>query len=578
MTPSAQLRILSAQDARRRGQAARRAPAAVCAASPSSARSPTAPAARRTRAPSARCARSWPRACDAAPPLLVHRRHARDGARAAGANCKAMGVKRLVALRGDLPSGYGIGGEFQLRQRPGRLHPRRDRRRLPHRGGLLSRGASAGASPEADLQAFARQGARPAPTRRSRSISSTPTPTSASSTSARKLGVRHADRAGHHADHQLDAAACAFPTPAAPRSRAGSACGCRASATTPRRSRPSASTWSPTLCERLRAGGAPALHFYTMNQSARRWACCSDWVERMLAAQRWAGCCGGVACAAAGAVRRSLLGTRWRACARLRPLSRGIAVPPGARAALAGAARRYDLRCRRRRTGAGRRRAGRRRPREIFERGGASWYGIQFHQRKTANGERFDMSAMTAAHKTLPFNTRVCVRSLVNGREVLVRINDRGPLCAGPHHRPEPRGRRRRSGCIAAWASSRCALSVIAGKEPDAAAALQSVGERRRPQRAAGFERRRPRCRGPAPQRLAASCGSAACQRRLQRVRRVDQEHAAGRQARPPRFARDGGASILLDLTVSVACSHGLPAWWPASSAGAAGRAPRAAG
>ncbi len=69
--------------------------------------------------------------------------------------------------------------------------------------------------------------------------------------------------------------------------------------------------------------------------------------------------------------------------------------------------------------------------REIFERGGASWYGIQFHQRKTASGERFDMTALTAAHKTLPFNTRVCVRSLVNGREVLVRINDRGPYASG---------------------------------------------------------------------------------------------------------------------------------------------------
>jgi rare lipoprotein A len=70
-------------------------------------------------------------------------------------------------------------------------------------------------------------------------------------------------------------------------------------------------------------------------------------------------------------------------------------------------------------------------PREVFQRGGASWYGIQFHQRKTANGERFDMGAMTAAHKTLPFNTRVCVRSLVNGKEVLVRINDRGPYASG---------------------------------------------------------------------------------------------------------------------------------------------------
>ena len=69
--------------------------------------------------------------------------------------------------------------------------------------------------------------------------------------------------------------------------------------------------------------------------------------------------------------------------------------------------------------------------REVFQRGGASWYGIQFHQKKTANGERFDMGAMTAAHKTLPFNTRVCVRSLVNGSEVLVRVNDRGPFTPG---------------------------------------------------------------------------------------------------------------------------------------------------
>ena len=70
-------------------------------------------------------------------------------------------------------------------------------------------------------------------------------------------------------------------------------------------------------------------------------------------------------------------------------------------------------------------------PGEAFQRGGASWYGIQFHQRKTANGERFDMNDMTAAHRTLAFNTRVCVRSLVNGREVLVRVNDRGPFAAG---------------------------------------------------------------------------------------------------------------------------------------------------
>jgi len=70
-------------------------------------------------------------------------------------------------------------------------------------------------------------------------------------------------------------------------------------------------------------------------------------------------------------------------------------------------------------------------PRDVYQRGGASWYGLEFHNRKTANGERFDMGAMTAAHRSLPFGSRVCVRSLVNGKEVLVRINDRGPFAAG---------------------------------------------------------------------------------------------------------------------------------------------------
>ena len=117
---------------------------------------------------------------------------------------------------------------------------------------------------------------------------------------------------------------------------------------------------------------------------------------------------------------------------RLRPLSRGLAVPPGAAARSDVPSVRYDLAV----SGTGELTPddgvpGDDGPREIFERGGASWYGIQFHQRKTASGERFDMTAMTAAHKTLPFNTRVCVRSLVNGSEVLVRINDRGPYALG---------------------------------------------------------------------------------------------------------------------------------------------------
>ena len=60
--------------------------------------------------------------------------------------------------------------------------------------------------------------------------------------------------------------------------------------------------------------------------------------------------------------------------------------------------------------------------------GTASYYADEHHGRRTANGERFDMNAMTAAHPTLPFGTRVRVTNLANGREVVVRVNDRGPF------------------------------------------------------------------------------------------------------------------------------------------------------
>jgi rare lipoprotein A (peptidoglycan hydrolase) len=60
-------------------------------------------------------------------------------------------------------------------------------------------------------------------------------------------------------------------------------------------------------------------------------------------------------------------------------------------------------------------------------RGTASWYGPGFHGRKTANGERYDQNSLTAAHKTLPFNTYLKVTNRVNGQSVVVRINDRGP-------------------------------------------------------------------------------------------------------------------------------------------------------
>lgn len=59
--------------------------------------------------------------------------------------------------------------------------------------------------------------------------------------------------------------------------------------------------------------------------------------------------------------------------------------------------------------------------------GKASWYGPGFHGRKTASGERYNMHAMTAAHRRLPFGTKVRVTNLKNDKSVVVRINDRGP-------------------------------------------------------------------------------------------------------------------------------------------------------
>ncbi len=63
--------------------------------------------------------------------------------------------------------------------------------------------------------------------------------------------------------------------------------------------------------------------------------------------------------------------------------------------------------------------------------GYASWYGDPFHGRRTSNGEVYDMHLMTAAHRTLPFETVVRVNNLDNGRRVQVRINDRGPFVKG---------------------------------------------------------------------------------------------------------------------------------------------------
>ncbi len=70
-------------------------------------------------------------------------------------------------------------------------------------------------------------------------------------------------------------------------------------------------------------------------------------------------------------------------------------------------------------------------PERYSDQGMASWYGRKYHGRHTANGERFDMYALTAAHRTLPFGSIVRVTDLENGGSVSVRINDRGPFKRG---------------------------------------------------------------------------------------------------------------------------------------------------
>ena len=67
----------------------------------------------------------------------------------------------------------------------------------------------------------------------------------------------------------------------------------------------------------------------------------------------------------------------------------------------------------------------------LQETGGASWYGRKFHGQPTSSGEPYDMYAMTAAHKTMPIPSYARVRNPANGREAVVRINDRGPFSSG---------------------------------------------------------------------------------------------------------------------------------------------------
>ena len=66
--------------------------------------------------------------------------------------------------------------------------------------------------------------------------------------------------------------------------------------------------------------------------------------------------------------------------------------------------------------------------RQFSQTGVASWYGRQFHGRKPANGETFDMNALTAAHRSLPLNCYIRVTNKNNGKSVVVKVNDRGPF------------------------------------------------------------------------------------------------------------------------------------------------------
>jgi rare lipoprotein A len=101
---------------------------------------------------------------------------------------------------------------------------------------------------------------------------------------------------------------------------------------------------------------------------------------------------------------------------------------------------------------------------EVIQTGIASWYGPGFHGKTTANGETFDMNRLTAAHRTLPFDSVVRVTNLGNSRSVDVRINDRGPY-AGNRVIDLSREAARRIGMIEAG-TARVRLELLRSPEP----------------------------------------------------------------------------------------------------------------
>ena len=189
----------------------------------------------------------------------------------------------------------------------------------------------------------------------------------------------------------------------------------------------------------------------------------------------------------------------------------------------------------------------------------ASWYGDDFHGRYTANGEIFDLNGISAAHPTLPLPSYARVTNLANGRSLIVRVNDRGPYAARPHHRPvgaggasfgllrsrHRHGARRicRAGAAGGLRRPR-AGGNIARKRAGAAA---ERGQARRPRRSSRRRRRRPRqprCwRAPA-----ASCSP--YRRRGARPAAVpsgDVVCRAARHATAPRNFSTGAASTDLE-------------------------------
>ena len=183
------------------------------------------------------------------------------------ATYRAQGIRRLVALRGDLPSGTATAGEFRYAADLVAFIRRHAGRRLAHRGRRLPRIPPAAALRAARPGALRGQGDGPAPIRRSRSSSSTPTPTSTSSTRCAALGVTVPIVPGIMPIHNYARIAqfAARDGIEIPRWVALKMEGYLDDAAAVRAFGIEVVTG---LCERLIAGGAPGIHFYTLNQSA----------------------------------------------------------------------------------------------------------------------------------------------------------------------------------------------------------------------------------------------------------------------------------------------------------------------